>query len=148
MPNVPTYLFNWLFVDIVLSLEILIKLVHLAPFHHFSSLWIVLRSVLYSSGVAQEYWTITSSTAQILSFRPVPSGLLLLVPSPSVPCVPPVVVPTSVGADVLLAVPGEQLIIIICVLLLLLAPTGALIAIPTYYWSSTHFFRFSMSAII
>ena len=46
-------------------------------------------------------------------FRPVPSGLLLLVPSPSVPCVPPVVVPTSVGADVLLAVPGEQLIIII-----------------------------------
>ena len=83
-------------------------------------LYKVLRSVLYSSGVAQEYWTITSSTAQILFFRPVPSGLLLLVPSPSVPYVPPVVVPTSVGADVLLAVPGEQLIIIICVLLLLL----------------------------
>ena len=62
-----------------------------------------------------EYWTITSSTAQILYFRPVPSGFVLLVPSPSLPCVSPVVVPTSVGADVLLAVPGEliELIVII-----------------------------------
>ena len=68
--------------------------------------------MFYSNGTP-EYWTITSWTTQILSFRPVPSGLLLLVPSPSVPCLPPVVVPTSVGADVLLAVPGEQLIIII-----------------------------------
>ena len=63
-----------------------------------------------------KYWTITISTAQILSFRPVPSGLVLLVPSPSVPCLPPVVVPTSVGADVLLALPGEQLIIIIVII--------------------------------
>ena len=32
----------------------------------------------------------------------------------------------------------------------LLAPSGALIAVPTNYWSSTtnHFFRFSRSAII
>ena len=68
--------------------------------------------MFYSSGTP-EHWTITSSTAQILYFRPVSSGFVLLVPSPSVPCVPPVVVPTSVGADVLLAVPGEQLTVII-----------------------------------
>ena len=38
MPNVLTFLFNWLLVDIVLSFKILMKLVHLAPFHHFLSL--------------------------------------------------------------------------------------------------------------
>ena len=74
--------------------------------------------MFYSSGTP-EYWTITISTAKILSFRPVPSGLLLLVPSPSLPCVPPVVVPTSVGADVLLAVPGEQLIAIVVIIIVI-----------------------------
>ena len=74
--------------------------------------------MFFSSGT-QDYWTIISSTAQILSSRPVPSGLVLLVPSPSLPCVPPVVVPTSVGADVLLAVPGEQLIAIVVIIIVI-----------------------------
>ena len=74
--------------------------------------------MFYSSGTP-EYWTITSSATQILYFRPVPSGLVLLVPSPSLPCVSPVVVPTSVGADVLLAVPGEQLIAIVVIIIVI-----------------------------